>query len=90
LTSKKYQGLAVQDKFLDGFYVRSQDFAMANNEDNALFIVKIEKGKTLIEQLMTDDEKKKTGLSKLTPQELAELNAFLDPSLVVAPGPIHN
>jgi hypothetical protein len=61
-----------------------------NNEDDALFIIKIEKANTLIEQLMDDNEKQKTGLSKLTAEELAELNAWFDSSLVVAPGPISN
>jgi hypothetical protein len=67
-------------------------------EENALFIVgpkyvkakkTIEliftKGKN-IEQLMTDPVKQATGLSKLTDQELANLNSFLDPNKVLAPG----
>jgi hypothetical protein len=59
-----------------------------NNEDDALFIITVKKGKKLIEELMTDDEKDKTGVSNLKPEELAELNAWLDTGLVVAPGPI--
>jgi len=88
LIGKTYRELALQHKCLDGFHMRSQDPSMPPppNEDNALFIVKIGKGKKLIEQLMTNKEKEKTGLNKLTANELAELNAFLDPSLVVAPG----
>jgi len=57
-----------------------------NNEDDALFIITVKKGKKLIEELMTDDEKKKTGVSRLEAGELAQLNAWLDPSLRVAPG----
>ena len=79
----------MQHKVLDGFHMRSQDLSMPpppNNEDDALFIITVKKGTKLIEQLMNGDEKKKTGLIKLTPQELAELNAFIDPGLVVAPG----
>ena len=48
--------------------------------------MKIEKTNTLIEQLMTSDEKTKTGVARLKPEELAELNAWLDTDLVVAPG----
>ena len=60
-------------------------------EANALFIMRVslmrdekliqltfEKGK-LIEQLMTKDELKETGLSKLSDRELANLNSWLDP-----------
>jgi hypothetical protein len=56
---------------------------------NALFIVtvSIEKGK-LIEQLMNDKEKQVTGLTKLSPEELANLNAWLDVDKVFAPGGI--
>jgi hypothetical protein len=73
--------------------MRSQDSSMPpppNNQDNALFIIKIEKSNTLIEQLMTPDEIQKTGLHRLKAEELAELNAWLDTDLVVAPGPISN
>jgi hypothetical protein len=55
--------------------------------DYGLFIVRvsIERGK-LIEELMTDEVKQATGLSKLTAQELANLNSWLDPDKVLAPG----
>jgi hypothetical protein len=69
--------------------MRSQDPSMPpppTNEDNALFVVKIEKGKKLIEELMSTDDQKKTGFSSLTNEQKAELNAWLDTSLVVAPG----
>jgi hypothetical protein len=66
-------------------------------EGNFLYIAtaKIEGGKPkititrgkLIEQLMFPQDLQRTGLNKLTAQELAALNAFLDPSLVLAPGP---
>jgi hypothetical protein len=54
--------------------------------DYGLFIVKvnIERGK-LIEELMTDEVKRATGLNKLTDQELANLNSWLDPDKVSAP-----
>jgi hypothetical protein len=56
--------------------------------DYGLFIVKvsIERGK-LIEELMTDDAKQATGLNKLTDQELANLNSWLDPGKVLAVAP---
>lgn len=56
-------------------------------QDKALYIasVKIVRGK-LIEQLMSKQDLKDTGVGRLTLQEKAALNAFLDPSLVVAPG----
>ena len=46
--------------------------------DNARFIVtvSIEKRKR-IEQVMNDRDKKRTGLTKLSPQELANLNEWL-------------
>jgi hypothetical protein len=69
--------------------MRSQDPSMPpppNNEDDALFTITVKKGKKLIEELMTPAEKDKTGISSLKAEELAELNAWLDPSLVVAPG----
>lgn len=43
------------------------------------------KGKP-IEDLMNDAQKQATGLKKLTDQELANLNAFLDPDKMLAPG----
>lgn len=53
--------------------------------DDALFIVRVKiiRGQKLIEQLMTPEDLQRTGLSKLTAQELANLNAWLDPSLGV-------
>jgi len=52
-------------------------------EDDALFIVKVRviRGQKLIQQFMTPEDLQRTGLSKLTDQELANLNAWLDPSL---------
>jgi hypothetical protein len=44
---------------------------------NGRFIVTIKKVKP-IEQLMNDKDKKRTGLTKLSPKELANLNAWLD------------
>jgi hypothetical protein len=71
--------------------------------DEALFIVNVEflrdekliqltfeKGKKLIEQLMTSDELKDTGVGGLTDEQKAELNAWLDPDKRLAPGPISN
>jgi len=65
-------------------------------QGNFLYIAtaKTEGGKTtititrgkLIEQLMSEQDLKDTGL-KDKPAQLAALNAFLDPSLVLAPGP---
>ena len=46
--------------------------------DEKLIQLTFEKGK-LIEQLMTQDDLEDTGLSKLTDQELANLNSWLDP-----------
>jgi hypothetical protein len=56
--------------------------------DNALFIatVKITRGTKLIEQLMSPQDLLDTGVGKLTAQQKAALNAFLDASLVLAPG----
>jgi hypothetical protein len=58
-------------------------------EDKALYIasVRIRRGK-LIEELMSKQDLKDTGVGNLTAQQKAALNAFLDPALVVAPGPI--
>jgi hypothetical protein len=57
--------------------------------DNALFVatVKIKRGNKLIEQLMSQQDLKDTGVGNLTAPQKAALNAFLDASLVVAPGP---
>ena len=54
-------------------------------EDDALFIVKVRviRGQKLIQQFMTPEDLQRTGLSKLTDQELANLNAWLDPCLGV-------
>jgi chloramphenicol O-acetyltransferase len=58
------------------------------NEDYGLFIVtvRIAKGK-LIEELMSEEQKQATGLNKLTDQELANLNSWLDPDKVLAADP---
>jgi hypothetical protein len=58
-------------------------------EDDALFIaaVKIQKGKKLIEQLMSEQDLKDTGVGRLTDSEKANLNEWLDPDKVLAPGP---
>ncbi len=52
-------------------------------EDDALFIVRVKiiRGGKLIEQLMTPEDLQRTGLNKLTAQELANLNEWLDPDL---------
>jgi hypothetical protein len=57
-------------------------------EDNALFIVttKIKKGDKLIEQLMSKQDLQDTGVGRLTAQEKANLNAWLDIDKVLAPG----
>jgi hypothetical protein len=78
--------------FLDVLCARSQDFSMPpppNNQDNVLFIATptFEKSGKLIEDLMTPDQKQKTGLIRLNASELAELNAWLDPDKVLAAGP---
>ena len=56
--------------------------------DNALFIatVKITRGTKLIEQLMSPQDLLDTGVGGLTAPQKAALNAFLDASLVLAPG----
>ncbi len=72
------------------------------NDDDALFLVrlsfgddrairvKIKKGKKRIDALMSPQAKQATGIGKLTEQELTNLDSFLDPDKVVAPGPISN
>jgi hypothetical protein len=52
-------------------------------KDYGLFIatIRLSKGK-LIEELMSDEAKLATGLNKLTAQELANLNSWLDPDKV--------
>jgi hypothetical protein len=54
-----------------------------STQDDTLFIVRVKiiRGQKLIEQLMTQEDLQRTGLSKLTAEELANLNAWLDPSL---------
>ena len=58
-----------------------------SKQDYGVFVVtvRVEKGKP-IEQLMNDREKQITGLGRLTAQELANLNAWLDIDKVLAPG----
>jgi hypothetical protein len=64
---------------------RKDQTRKTHTQDDALFIVRVKiiRGQKLIEQLMTPDDLRSTGLSKLTDQELANLNAWLDPSLGV-------
>jgi hypothetical protein len=46
---------------------------------DALFLVRVRIRKVRqIEQLMNDKDKERTGLAKLSPKELANLNAWLD------------
>jgi hypothetical protein len=53
----------------------------------ALYRVKVSiKKDKLIEQLMDEKEKQATGLAHLKPQELVNLNAWLDTNAVLAPG----
>jgi len=97
----------LQQKFVDEFYIRSQDFFMPpppNNQpqNNALFVVTpiYEKAKKLIrltfekgdriQDLMSPQDQQRTGLNSLNADQLANLNAWLDPDTVVAPGPISN
>lgn len=62
---------------------RKDQSRKTRTEDDALFIVsvKIIRGGKLIEQLMTSEDLQRTGLNKLTAQELANLNEWLDPDL---------
>jgi len=64
---------------------RKDQSRKTRTQDDALFIVRVKiiRGQKLIEQLMTQEDLQSTGLSKLTDQELANLNAWLDPSLGV-------
>ena len=64
---------------------RKDQSRKTRTQNDALFIVRVKiiRGQKLIEQLMTPDDLQSTGLSKLTDQELANLNAWLDPSLGV-------
>ena len=53
-------------------------------EDYGLFSVRVSlKRNKLIEEVMTDEVKQATGLSKLTAQELANLNSWLDPDKIL-------
>jgi len=56
-------------------------------KDTALYIatVKINRGTKLIEELMSEQDLKDTGVGNLTAKQKAALNAFLDPNLVLAP-----
>ena len=51
--------------------------------DDAIFIVRVKliRGGKLIEQLMSPQDLQRTGLNKLTTQELANLNEWLDPDM---------
>jgi hypothetical protein len=56
--------------------------------DYGLFIVRVRIKKVKrIEQLMNDKDKERTGLNKLTEQELANLNSWLDPDKVLSADP---
>jgi hypothetical protein len=62
---------------------------------NTLFKVKLTANTKIItrrriEAVMNNPDKQRTGLSKLTPKELAALNSWLSTNAVVAPGPISN
>jgi hypothetical protein len=59
-------------------------------EDDALYVVSVhtKRGQKKIQELMTKEDKERTGLVKLTDQEWTNLNAWLDTGKVVAPGPI--
>jgi hypothetical protein len=68
------------------------------SEDDALFVVrltigddkairvKVKKGKKRIDALMSAQAKQATGIGSLTEAQLANLDSFLDPDKVVAPG----
>lgn len=62
---------------------RKDQAKKTRTEDDALFIVRVKiiRGGKLIEQLMTPEDLQRTGLNKLTAQELANLNEWLDPDL---------
>jgi hypothetical protein len=76
---------------LDAFNTRSQDFSMppppANDPNKAIILATVSLT-TLrpIEDAMNPTEKEKTGLTKLTAGELANLNEWLDGNAVLAPG----
>jgi len=83
--------------FLDEFCARSQDFSIPIDKEHGKSImnqqrlfnatVKLTKNK-LIEEVMSPQDLKDTGVGHLTKEQKAALNAFLDSNLVVAPGPI--
>lgn len=62
---------------------------------NKLYRVKLVKVETKIvrlkriEKVMNKEDKKRTGLSRLTPKELVNLGTWLDDNGVLAPGPIN-
>ena len=53
---------------------------------NKLIRLTFEKGKP-IQELMSEQDLERTGLKGLDANQLANLNAWLDPDTVVAPGP---
>jgi hypothetical protein len=57
-------------------------------KDYGLFVVRVrlERSK-LIQDLMSDEAKQATGLNKLSDQELANLNSWLDPDKVLSGDP---
>jgi len=63
--------------------IKRKDQPRKTRTEDALFVVKLRviRGQKLIQQLMTPEDLQRTGLSKLTDQELANLNSWLDPSL---------
>jgi hypothetical protein len=91
----------LQHNSLDVFRMRLHDFSMPPppiSEDNALFVIKltfgddraikveVKKGKKRIDALMSAQAKQATGIGSLSEQQLANLDSFLDPDKVVAPG----
>ena len=64
---------------------RKDQSRKTRTKDDALFIVRVKiiRGQKLIQQLMTPEDLQRTGLIKLTAQELANLNAWFDPSMGV-------
>ena len=63
--------------------MNKEDQPRKTRTEDALFIVKVRiiRGQKLIQQLMTPEDFQRTGLSKLTDQELANLNSWLDPAV---------
>ena len=60
-------------------------------QSTAVVLVSVTIGKlSEVFKQMTEAEKNKTGLSKLSAQELQNLHDFLDDNTVLAPGPISN